>query len=55
MREITIIFTWSGKQVKVPARIYNDLKHLNARLLETGLAKSLAGEENLLEQLRKGR
>jgi hypothetical protein len=40
VREITIIFTWSGKQVKVPARIYNDLKHLNARrLLEASSSK----------------
>ena len=47
MREktITVIFVWSGRQVKVPARMYSDLKHLNARLLETGLGGGLAGEE----------
>lgn len=57
MREktITIIFVWSGRQVKVPASMYSDLKHLNARrLLETGLAKSLAGEERNKNERNEG-
>gem|GEM_PF-2900500 len=38
-RTITVIFVWSGRQVKVPARMYSDLKHLNARLLKAGSSK----------------